>query len=193
MARDRRLWPLYAMSTCFTAPFMTIGGLWAGPYLRDVHGLDKSETSLVLMAMVVVFHVGTFAYGPLDRLLNTRKWVVFGGAACLAACSGALALARPGLALAVGMLCAIALFAPFYSVLAAHCRGFVSLERAGRAIACVNLAGLVTVFATQTATGWLVERSASDEAGYRHAFGAVSVLVGAALVFYARAEDSPPR
>ncbi len=198
VARDRRLWPLYAMATCFTAPFMTIGGLWAGPYLRDVHGLDKAETSLVLMAMMVVFHLGTLAYGPLDRLLNTRKWVVFGGAACLAASSATLALVtRPGLAFAVVMLCAVALFAPFYSVLAAHCRGFVSVERAGRAIACVNLAGLLTVFAAQTATGWLVERAAVAGAGagdgYRQAFGAVSVLLAAALALYARADDSPPR
>jgi hypothetical protein len=151
------------------------------------------------MAMIAAFHLGTLAYGPLDRLLNTRKWVVFGGASCLAGAAGALAaLDEPGLATATGLLVALALFAPFYSVLAAHTRGFVSLERAGRAISCINLAGLVTVFAVQGVTGWLVERAAAPggaglATGYRHAFACVAVLLVAALAFYVRAEDAPPR
>ena len=57
----------------------------------------------------------------------------------------------------------------------------------------MNLAGLLTVFAIQTATGWLVEHATVPGAGYRHAFGAVALLLAAALVLYARAEDSPPR
>ena len=40
---------------------------------------------------------GAMAYGPLDRLLKTRKWVVFGGVTVTALCFALLAL--PGLAL----------------------------------------------------------------------------------------------
>ena len=67
------MWPLFAMGTCFSLPFNTIGGLWAGPYLLDVHALGKATVSYALLAMVAAFHLGNLLYGPVERRLASRK------------------------------------------------------------------------------------------------------------------------
>ena len=81
---DRELRRVLAMGACAIAPFSCIGGLWAGPYLQVVHGLDGGQASYLLLSMVVVFNLGTFAYGPLDRWFRSRRLVVLGGASATA-------------------------------------------------------------------------------------------------------------
>jgi predicted MFS family arabinose efflux permease len=190
---------LLAMAFCFILPFSSIGGLWAGPYLRDSHGLTQQELSFVLLGMVLALHLGTLAYGPLDRLFNTRKGVVLGGAGSMTLAIVALALLPAGrLWTAVALLHLIAISSPFYVTLAAHCRGFVPAHRAGRAITMMSLFGLSGAFLSQWITGLIVELfSAADGTGsdlaYRLVFGFVALLVATAATIYARAPDVPPR
>ena len=54
-------------------------GLWAGPYFSSVYGLEPVARGNALLVMAAAMSAGAMAYGPLDRLLGTRKWVVFGG------------------------------------------------------------------------------------------------------------------
>jgi predicted MFS family arabinose efflux permease len=198
VAVDRKLWPIYAMGSCFAMPFNAVGALWAGPYLVDVHDLSAQQASVAVLCMVMAFNLGNFVYGPVERLLRTRKWTVFAGVLMMVASLSVLA-GWPGLAVygAAGMMTLLCLCAPFYPVLAAHCRGFVPLGRAGRAIACVNLVGLSVVFLVQLATGWLVEHTAGPdgaptEFGYRLAFAAIGVVLALGAVGYMRARDMPP-
>ena len=111
---------------------------------------DMGRMVITVLGMVAAFHLGNLAYGPAERALGPRKWTVLGGAATMIALLLVLA-GWPGLGSGptVALLIAFCLFTPFYPVLAAHCRGFVPLARAGRAIACVNLMGLTTVFLMQ--------------------------------------------
>ncbi len=199
VASDRNLLPIYIMGSCFTAPFLTIGGLWAGPYLRDVHALTNTESSFVLLVMMLALYSGYMAYGPMDRVFNTRKWVVLGGVACMLSCLLPLALV-PDLPLpvAVALLVAFAFCSPFFVTLAAHCRGFVPMHRVGRAIACINLMGLVNVFVLQAAAGVLVEgaSSAGPQAvanGYRLVFAMVALVLIVTGAIYSRVRDVPVR
>ena len=199
VASDRNLLPIYAMGSCFTAPFLTIGGLWAGPYLRDVHGMSGTQSSYVLFAMMLALYVGYVSYGPLDRLFNTRKRVILGGVAAMLACLLPLALV-PNLPLEIGvaLLVAFSFCSPFYVTLAAHCRGFVPLARAGRALACINLTGLVSVFVLQAAAGLIVEGASADdpgsaETGYRLVFAMVAGVLLIAAAAYTRVRDVPAR
>jgi predicted MFS family arabinose efflux permease len=186
------------MGTCFSLPFNAIGGLWAGPYLLDVQALDKESVSFALLAMVAAFHLGNLLYGPVERRLASRKRTIAGGVLVMIALLGLLAAApRPPVAPVVVLLVLFCLCTPFYPVLAAHCRGFVPLGRAGRAIACVNLMGLGTVFLVQQLTGWLVELTAAADGtttllGYRIVFVTVAVVLALGLWGYSRAQDVPP-
>jgi hypothetical protein len=40
-----------------------------------VHGLSPIEAGNVLLIAVIAYQVGMLAFGPLDRLLDTRKWI----------------------------------------------------------------------------------------------------------------------
>jgi predicted MFS family arabinose efflux permease len=69
-----------------------VQGLWGGPFLREVHGLTPIEAGNVLLAAVITYQLGMLVFGPLDRLLDTRKWIAFGGTSMIATILGALAL-----------------------------------------------------------------------------------------------------
>jgi predicted MFS family arabinose efflux permease len=199
VASDRNLLPIYIMGSCFTAPFLTIGGLWAGPYLRDVYALSNTESSFILLVMMMALYLGYMAYGPMDRIFNSRKWVVLGGVAGMLSCLLPLAL-LPKLPLTVAMflLVAFAFCSPFFVTLAAHCRGFVPVHRVGRAIACINLMGLVNVFILQAAAGLLVEGVTGAEPevaanGYRLVFAMVAAVLIVTGSIYTRVRDVPVR
>ena len=198
VATDTKLWPIFAMGSCFSLPFNALGGLWAGPYLSDVHRMSDEQASVGVLAMVVCFHLGNLLYGPVERATRTRKWTVAAGVlamivflSVLASWSGFSSLA------AITLLALVCLCAPFYPVLAAHCRGFVPLGRAGRAIACVNLVGLGIVFLFQTLSGWLIEFTASAQGeptllGYRLVFASIALMLVLGVLGYLRARDVPP-
>ena len=195
---DRNLRPIFVMALCFSAPFTTVGGLWAGPYLRDIHGFDPSAGGMILFTMVLCLNAGTFAYGPMDRIFNSRKWVVLTGVAIMVAALAILAvLPNPHLYVVVGLFAVFAFAAPIFVTLAAHCRAFVPEYRAGRAIAVINLIGVGFIFVLQGSTGWLIEVFSSDgaptEIGYRLVFAAVAATLVVTGSVYAFSRDAPPR
>lgn len=185
---------IYAMGFCFTAPFMTIGGLWAGPYFTDVQGLSHEDASIALLIMVIALHVGTFSYGPLERFAKSRKRLILSAVALEVGCLGVLVVWPSAPLLVAGpILFVFGCVAPFFVVLASHARSFVPQRRAGRAITTINLAGLTGVFLLQTATGaaidWVEATGGAAETGYRIVFALVlSVLVLSALIYSGQPE-----
>src|SRR5690606_14964569 len=99
------LWPVFVMMIVCYAPAAGLRGLWLGPYFTDAPGFTRAQVGEASLWMGLAMVAGSFAYGPLDRWLGTRKWVVFGGNALLLACLAALVL-LPG----AGALQAILLF-----------------------------------------------------------------------------------
>jgi len=187
---------IFAMGFCFAAPFMTIGGLWAGPYFTTIQNLDAGTASLFLLGLVIALHLGTFCYGPLERLARSRKRLILAGVGVeIAALSVLVVWPDAPLAIAGASLFVFGLAAPFYVVLAAHARSFVPARRAGRAMTCINLAGLTGVFVMQSATGALidlVERTGGAPAtGYRLVFLSVIVILVASAAIYRRQPEAP--
>src|SRR3979490_637061 len=77
--RNPRLRPILALNFCNYACTFTVQGLWGGPFLREVHGLSPVEAGNVLLVAVVAYQIGMLGFGPLDRLLDTRKMIPIGG------------------------------------------------------------------------------------------------------------------
>jgi predicted MFS family arabinose efflux permease len=187
---------IFAMGVCFAAPFMTIGGLWAGPYFTEIQSLDAETASLLLLALVVALHLGTYCYGPLERLARSRKRLILAGVGVeIAALSLLVVWPDAPLAIAGVSLFVFGLAAPFYVVLAAHARSFVPARRAGRAMTCINLAGLTGVFVMQGATGALIDLVArsggAPVTGYRLVFLSVIVILVASAAIYRRQPEVP--
>ena len=192
----REVWRIYAMGFCFSAPFMTIGGLWAGPYFTDVHGLAVEDAALILLSLVLALHLGTYCYGPLERWAASRKRLILWGVAVQIAALGLVVLwPQAPLAVAVAALFVFGCAAPFYVVLAAHTQNFVPRRRFGRAMTCINLAGLSGIFVMQTGTGALidlVERlGGSAVTGHRLVFASVILILAVSAAIYRHQPEAP--
>jgi len=193
---DRHVRKIIAMATCVIAPFMCVGGLWAGPYLQVVHGCTPTEASWVLLAMITTGNLGMFIYAPLDRWAGGRRRVVLGGALATMAMLAALALwPSPSLWLVIALLLLFAAASAFYVVLTAHARSFVPIERSGRIIATINMFALGAAFVAQWVTGLLVALPGGDglgtETGFRLAFGFLALMLLAAALVYRTTPERP--
>lgn len=184
------------MGFCFTAPFMTVGGLWAGPYFTEIQGLNVETASILLLSLIVALHVGTYCYGPLERMARSRKRLILSGVGIEILSLGVLAIwPSAPLVIALASLVVFGCAAPFYVVLAAHARSFVPARRAGRAMTCINLVGLTGVFLMQSLTGALLnlvtEAGGTRELGYRLVFLSVIGILAVSAALYRRQPDAP--
>jgi len=194
--REKRLWYVSAMQFVGYPVLMTIGALWAGPYLTDVHGLDAISRGNVLLAINVAIIAGVMAMGPLDRIFDTRKWIVAVAATATAAILGLLTiLPDPPLWQAVTLLILFGLVGPYQMVLHAHARAIFPEHLIGRGLTVQNTVAIGAVFLMQWLSGFIVERfaDAADPAfAYRVVFGFLGAITLLALLVYLRIEDAKP-
>jgi predicted MFS family arabinose efflux permease len=188
-----------AIHTFAYASMITILGLWAGPYLNDVHGLGPVARGNALLAMGLAQVVGILAYGPLDRVFNTRKRVVMAGTAGSIVLLALLAaLSSPPTWLAVLLLVAFCLVTAYGIVIVAHGRSLFPDELAGRGVTTVNLAQVVGSAGLPIVTGALVgafptAAGVVPEIAYRAVWAFIAIALAGGLVVYAGARDVPPR
>ena len=116
-----------------------IRGLWAGPYLDLVHGVGAIGIGNIMLAMAISMTIGSFVYGPADRVFNSRKWVVFGGCCGTFLCL-LLWVLIPGIELtALTMLLVVMGFCSLcYGVLMAHATANIPAHLAGRGVTLIN-------------------------------------------------------
>ena len=196
--RDRRLWRIIAMQLTIYPSVMTVAGLWAGPYLADVHGLDTEARGEVLNLLFGALVVSPILFGPLDRIFNTRKRVVVASACTLSGTLLTLAL-WPGPALwqAVVLLLLIGIASPGSLILHAHARSTLPERLVGRGMTLQNMAAMGGIFLLQWASGAIIglfepADGATPEAAYRAAFGFLGVMLLLSLAVYAGAKDVKP-
>ena len=187
------IWPILPMMAVAYAPAAALRGLWAGPYAEGMFGAGPELIGRMTLAMGLAMIVGSFAYGPLDRLLHTRKWVVFGGNAVAALCLGALwALPAPGVATATALLCAIGFFGASFPAIMAHGRAFFPPHMVGRGVTLMNMFGIGGAGIIQFASGPVFAAAGGRAAG-EAAFDAVFLFfllpLLAGLAIYLAAQD----
>jgi len=187
----------------------TVLGLWAGPYLFDVHGLEPVARGHVIALMTVAHIAGVLACGPLDARLNTRRGIVVAGGAATAVLLAVLAL-MPGLptAVAIALLVAMCVTMSFGPTLVAHGRSLFPDRLAGRGMTTLNLAQVVGASLLPLASGAIAAALSPapsvDAAGvavgggypevaYRAIFGLLAFALAAGVWAYSRGADSKPR
>lgn len=195
--RDVRF--MAAMSFTTFAALLTVLGLWAGPYLYDVHGLEMVQRGQVLMGMALAGMVGSFLYGPADRMLNSRKRAI--QLASLLSISVLLALGLlPGLGLvaAAALLTLFCLVVPFSPVVVSHSRSLFPDRLVGRGMTTLNMVVFLGIFLIQWTTGLLVDVFPKSSAGqapemaYRSVFLFLACAMFVSLLIYSRAADVRP-
>ncbi len=198
--RDRWFWRMAPLIVTTCGCQLAIQTLWAGPWLRDVAGLDRAGVALHVGAIAVGFMVGM----PLMGLLATR-------------------LQRRGIDLVDTMVGLMALLLVFelavvfggspWPLLDWFVLGFLGqggvlayarmpdqfgMALGGRATTAMNLMVFATAFAAQYAIGGVIDLwpTGADGgyavAGYQTAFGAALVLQVAALAWFFRRPARAP-
>ena len=172
----------------------TYGGLWAGPWLRDVGGFDDGPRAWLLLIYMSGMMVGSLFTGQAATFLNRRghdpmtaSWV---GMAGLFTCQIALLIHPMTSAAWIGLIWFLFAFLSAagptgYSAVA----GRFPPELAGRVGTAINGSMLAFVFLLQNAIGWILDlwpRTAAggwNTAGYGWAMGMTVVLQAAAVVW----------
>ena len=161
------------------APVAGVRGLWVGPYLADVFHLDALALGNASLAMGIAMILGSLAYGPLDRLLGTRKGVLLGGNLALAAALlGLWAWPAAELGLAVALLCAVGFFGSSYPLMIAHGRSFFPHHLAGRGVTLLNFVAMGGAGVAQIASGWLFATALTDPADAADPYATVFLFFG---------------
>ena len=197
--RNPRLKPILAMNFCNYACTFTVQGLWGGPFLREVYGLTPIEAGNVLLAAVIAYQLGIIAFGPLDRLLDTRKWIAIGGTLATISMLAALALAsHPPVWVPVGAILGIGFFGAASTMVMTHGRGIFPDRLIGRGVATINTSVMLGVACMQTLSGIVLGAfepladGARSETAYRALFAVLTVVLIVAIAIYSRSQDIKP-
>jgi MFS family permease len=187
------IWLMIPIMFVNYAPVGAVRGLWIGPYLRDVFALDTSQIGIATLVMSLAMIAGTLSYGPLDRILGTRKWVVFGGNTMTVVMLGGLVvLIDAGPWLSIALMAGIGFFGASFPVIIAHARSFFPAHLTGRGVTLMNLFGIGGVGVMQFFSGRIHTAYAGGAALAPYvaifAFFAASLLVG--LLIYGFSRDS---
>ena len=192
---NRQLWYICAIQFVNYGTVLAVVGLWAGPYLNDVHGLDGVTRGNVLLVLNVAMLVGVMSFSGIERWINSRKWTIGGGALLSVALLLVLALS-PNLELwvAATLLVLFGLTSAYIMLIHAHARAVLPDHLVGRGLTLQNLAVFLGVFVIQSITGFIVggfgvENGAAPEAAYRAVFGFLAVVTLGAVAVYLRADD----
>ncbi|WP_171206459.1 MFS transporter [Ruegeria sp. HKCCA0235A] len=191
LLKEPALWLIMPLMLVAYAPSAALRGLWAGPYLNDVFGLSTTQIGTATLVMGSAMIVGTFVYGPLDRVFGTRKWVIFTGNAL-----GVVALTLlcvwidHATWLSVLLLAIIGFTGASFPVIMAHGRAFVPPHLVGRGVTLLNLFGIGGVGLAQFVTGRVHAATVdiSPSAPYTAIFGffAISLAIGCVIYLFSR-------
>ncbi|MFZ3582055.1 MFS transporter [Loktanella sp. DJP18] len=190
LLRIPALWPIFAMMFVNYAPAAGVRGLWAGPYLEEIFAADTLTIGRVTLVMGLAMIAGNFAYGPLDRMLGSRKWVVIGGNVIALAALVALALdPAAGLLRATALLAILGFAGSAYGMIIAHGRAFFPPHLTGRGVTLMNLFGIGGTGLMQYATGPIYRAGAAPDQSFTWLFAAFAALLAVGLLIYLTAGD----
>jgi MFS family permease len=169
--RDVQFWRLAPLSACCIGTAFALQGLWAGPWLTDVAGLDRAAVVDSLFLTALGLCAGALSLGVVTDRLQRRGWrpkdvlAIVATASMLAQLALALRLPVPPQVLwtllgGVGSA----------TVLSYAAIGEVFPKAlAGRANGALNLLHIGTAFLVQAGIGIVVDRWPADSEGHHPA------------------------
>jgi MFS family permease len=138
-------------------------------------------------------------FGPMDRLLDTRKWIAVVGTLVMIAILSLLALAsRPPVWVPIVAIVVVGFFSACSTMVMTHGRSIIPDRLIGRGMATINTSVMFGVACMQTLSGIVIgafeplASGARSETAYRALFGVLAVVLIAALAIYSRSKDVKP-
>ena len=187
---DRYFWRLVPLMIATQAAFLSIQGLWAGPWFKDVAGLDRITVTQHLFWLAVAMVAGFLLLGNLASRLQ-RYGVPLMVSTCIAliifiAVQLLLTLQLTAIALPLWLLFGFFGSAGilFFPLLSKH----FPIELAGRVNTAANVLIFLVAFASQWAIGAIIDLWPVAEGyhprGYQAAFGIFFAVQVAGLLWF---------
>jgi MFS family permease len=196
--RARSFAPVFFTHLTLYSAFATVIGLWAGPWLSDVHGVDLTWRGNLLLIGALAQTGGLLLWGAADRFwVSYRRPVLAAGLATVAllAVAALVPLSLAGAGIWLGLFGLSVAATP---ILVAHGKALFPPGLTGRGITLMNIGTIGGTFLSQTATGLLIDAVPRAPGGgyppqaYRLVFAALAAWLLLSLVFYARSIDPHP-
>jgi MFS family permease len=193
--RNRGFWSIGLAAVFAQATALALLGLWAGPWMRDVAGLDRADLAHDLLFAAGAFGVGAVLCGTLsDGLARHGLAPLVTYLAGCVACTVALvpiALGYGAASLVLWML--YMALSPSGTLAYPLLTARFPREMTGRVMTALNLFTFMLAFGVQYGIGaiiglWPVTDGHYAVEGYRAAFGLCWLLQAAAVAWLAYAE-----
>ncbi len=186
---------VFVMQFAGYATFLTVFGLWAGPYLAHVYGYDLDKRGNVLFVLAVTHLIASALWGPSDRLFKSYKIPTAIAASVTVATLVWLAIVgKPSEPVLIAWFIVFGFFASCTAVITAHGRSLLPPQFVGRGLTVLNLATMGGVFIVQATTGAVV--GLFDAPGgiypvdaYRAAFACIAAVLAICTLIYLRSHD----
>jgi sugar phosphate permease len=190
VVRTADIWPGFWINVGAGGSMFVFIGLWGVPYLRDVHGLSRSQAANHMTVMLMACAAGSLFSGWLSDRLGRRKPVLVGGTLIYALSWLALMYLPWSPGLAGYLLLSVLGFSGVSVFLTAPCaKEVVNPALAGMAIALVNTGNFLGTSILQPGFGWILDLTWNgtrngdvrvySAADYRHGF---LLLLGVTVV-----------
>ena len=193
--RDRGFWSLGLASAFVQATGIGLLGLWAGPWMRDVAGLDRAAMAQDLLFAAGAFGVGGVLCGTLSDRLGRRGVpplaTYFAG--CLASTVSMLPIVLGYGAASLVLWIVFIGLCPFGTLAFPLLAARFPKEMTGRVVTALNMFVFLLAFAVQYGVGaiiglWPVTDGRYALEGYGAAFGLFWVLQAASVAWLAYTE-----
>ncbi|MAJ77016.1 MFS transporter [Sulfitobacter sp. TMED3] len=190
----KALWFIFPIMSVSYAQVGALRGLWIGPYFEDVFAANAHQIGWATLLMGIAMVAGSLAYGPLDRVIGSTKWVIVGGTALnLAALVALMLFPDSGIILATALMAAVGFFGATYAVIIAHGRSFMPPQLVGRGMTLLNLCSIGGVGVAQFLSGRVYAASqpaVTAQAPYVMIFTLFAGLMAAGLFVYLFSRDT---
>ena len=156
----RAAWPVLWVDLGMVGSMLAFVGLWAIPFLRDVHGLGRSAAAQYTTAALAGFAVGSMLAGWFSDRIGRRKPVILVGTLLYAsACLGLAYLPwHPG-PVGIAQFALLGLSAGGFVVTFANAKEVVAPALSGMAVGLVNTGLFFGAAVMQPLFGWALDLS----------------------------------
>ena len=189
---SRIFWSIAPWAVAAQAAYLSIAGLWSGPWLRDIAGYDRMTAANTLMGISVAMIAGYFAFGSLAERLARRgtqpMTVAAAGMLCFIVVQGMIVLQMLNMTLLIWLLFGFfgtACILPYAALSQSFPR-----QLSGRVNTGLNLLVFVAAFAAQWAIGLIIDLwpqttpGSYNATGYSSSFGLIVILQLAGAIWY---------
>lgn len=188
---NRYFWRIAPLTVVSQATFLSMQGLWAGPWLRDVAGLERSVVAQILLFIAVAMVSGFFLLGIVAERLG-RKGIspmTLAAAGMIAFMLVQLLIIGEWINLAGPLWVLFGFFGTASILPYAALSQKVAPELVGRANTGLNMLVFSAAFSAQWGIGAIISRWPSTAggyatAGYQTAFGVMLSLQLLAFIWF---------